>query len=411
MPESPALSAAGPPRTRRWLWRIVVLLILAAGIGGFVALQVFKPRPQVKPLVRQLPVVRAMPVQVLRDPLPVSGFGLVSPRTQVTLAAEIAGRVAAVHPQLVAGGRFEAGETLVELDPAPVRAALAQARADLKASEIALRLAEQSIERTRELIAQGFQSRQTLDEREASREQALAGLERARAASRQRIIDLDRTRIAAPFDGRVLSEQVNAGDTVQPGRELARIFDDTTLEVTVPLTDGEIAMIENPFAADGPRASATVIVEHGGHRYAWPARLARVEAAIDAASRTFNVAVAVAEARSPGRPLDEGAPTGPPLLLGMYAEVRITGRDQGPYVLVPSAALRESGSVWRLDTADVLHIVPARILGEHDDRVAIDAAPFSAGDRIVTSDLRVVTDGMQVRAAEDLRLPGGAPRS
>ncbi|MEZ5659141.1 MAG: hypothetical protein R3E83_11605 [Burkholderiaceae bacterium] len=177
MPGSSPSAAVKTGGSSRWLWRLLVVLILLAGVGGFVALQVFKPRPVVKPLVRQLPVVQTVAANILTDPLPVRGQGLVSPRTQVTVAAEIAGRIAAVHPQMVAGGRFRRGELLVELDADPVRAALAQTRADFRAAETSLKLAEQSIQRTRELIAQGFLSRQTLDERVASRDQAAASLD------------------------------------------------------------------------------------------------------------------------------------------------------------------------------------------------------------------------------------------
>lgn len=416
VPESSSTSADEPPRKTRWFWRALTVLIVLTGIGGFVALQVFKPKPEVRPLVRQLPVVRTIGAEILTEPLPVHGQGLVSPRTQVTLAAEISGRVTAVHPQMVPGGRFQQGEMLVELDPAPVRASLAQARADYRAAETGLRLAEQSVQRTRELIAQGFLSRQTLDEREASRDQAAASLERARAALRQRAIDLERTRVLAPFSGRVLSEQVNAGDTVQPGRELARLFDDGALEVTVSLTDTDIAMIDDPWSQQGPSSDAVVEVDHGGLRYRWPARLARVEAAIDTASRTFNVAVSVDDPRRPGIPVQDGAPPGPPLLVGMYADVHIAGRDQGPYLLIPASALREGRRVWQLDENGRLRIVPVRVLGEVDDKVAIAADPFAAGDRIVSSELRVVTDGMPVRsvdvpAANDAGPAAGRPES
>ncbi|MEZ5650008.1 MAG: efflux RND transporter periplasmic adaptor subunit [Burkholderiaceae bacterium] len=400
MSNNPDPAVTAPDRGRRWFWRLVTLLIVLIGIGGFVALQVFKPRPEVRPLVRQLPVVRTIPAEILDDPLPVRGQGLVSPRTQVTLAAEISARITSLHPQMVAGGRFRRGECLVELDAEPVRAALAQTRADFRASEAQLRLAEQSVQRTRELIAQGFLSRQTLDEREASRDQAAAALERARAALRQRAIDLERTCVLAPFDGRVLSEQINAGDTVQPGRELARIFDDSALEVTASLTDSDIAMIDNPFSPDGPRAAARVEVDHGGIVYRWPARLARVEAAIDPTSRTFNVVVAVDDPRQRGQAPSDDAPPGPPLLVGMYADVQIDGRDQGPYLLLPASAVREGSRVWRLDGQDRLQVVPVRVLGERNDRIAVAATPFQNGQRIVVSDLRVVTEGMPVRRSD-----------
>ncbi|MEZ5738211.1 MAG: hypothetical protein R3E68_01280 [Burkholderiaceae bacterium] len=132
-----------------------MLLILAVGVGGFVALQKFKPRPAVKPLVRQLPLARVVAPVIETGALPVSGQGLVTAPVQVTVAAEVSGRVARVSPSLVAGGRFANGEVLIELDQAPLRRA-AQALADVESARVALSLAEQSVVRTRELDRAGL---------------------------------------------------------------------------------------------------------------------------------------------------------------------------------------------------------------------------------------------------------------
>ncbi|MEZ5738212.1 MAG: HlyD family efflux transporter periplasmic adaptor subunit [Burkholderiaceae bacterium] len=207
----------------------------------------------------------------------------------------------------------------------------------------------------------------------------------------------------APFDGRVLSQNVHAGDTVQPGRELARIFDDNALEVTVPLSDRDIAMVDNPWREAGARPTdARVEIEHGGQRYAWPARVDRVEAAVDATTRTFNMVVRVIEPRAPGEPVGPApgsAPTrrGPPLLVGMFAQVEIAGRDQGRFFTLARNALRDGDQLWLVTPQDTIDIRPVRVLGERGDRVAIAAEPGSEHWRIVTSDLRIVTPGMAVR--------------
>jgi len=64
-------------RSSRWFWRTVVLLILAAGLGGFVALNKFKPTPAVRAPAQQLPLVQAVAVEFREGALHVSGHGLV----------------------------------------------------------------------------------------------------------------------------------------------------------------------------------------------------------------------------------------------------------------------------------------------------------------------------------------------
>jgi len=214
---------------------------------------------------------------------------------------------------------------------------------------------------------------------------------------------LSRTEIRAPFDGRVLSEQVDVGDTVQPGKQLARIFASGDLEIVVSLTDRDMALVRDPWTGSRAGSPATVVVEHGGQRYQWPGRLDRVEAAVDSATRTFNVVVRVPEPLARGKPLVEpGAVSGareagPPLVVGMYASVQITGRDQGPHARIARAALRDGPSIWLLGPGDRIAIRPVRVLLERDDSVAIVADGLTDGARVVVSDLAVVTEGLEVR--------------
>lgn len=388
-------------QSSRWLWRFVVLAILAAGVVGFVALNRLKPQPAVRPPVEQLALVQAEALEFRDGALRVSGQGLVKPRAEVVLAAEVSGRVVFVNRSLAAGGAFKRGEALLRLDDAPLRAAVAQAEAELASARAGLQLAEQQLARSRELIEKGFQSRQALDERTAGRDQAAAALARAEALARQRRLDLERTVLAAPFDGRVLSARVDRGETVQPGKELARVFADGALEIAVSLTDREMALIENPWGANGgPRreaARASVRVEHGGGVYRWPARVDRVETAVDSATRTFNVIVRVDESSTRGTPVSGDPAAAPPLLVGMYATVQIEGADRGRHALAPRRALREGSVLWLLDPAGTLSVRPVRVLHEEGERVVVSADGLPEPARVVVSDLKVVTDGMRVR--------------
>jgi len=393
----------------RWLWRIVTLLILAAGVGGFVALNKLRPKPAVRMPVEQLPLVQAEPIEFREGALRVSGNGLLKPRAEVVLAAEVSARVVRVNPALAAGGAFARGEVLLRLDDEPFRAALAQAEAELRSARAALQLAEQQLARTRELIEKGFQSRQVLDERSSARDQAAAALARAGAQLRQRRVDLERTVVRAPFDGKVLSARVDRGETVQPGKELARIFADGALEIAVSLTDRDIALIADPWRERGPGtrrgAGASVRVAHGGGVYRWPARIERVESAVDSATRTFNVIVRVDQPAAHGAAVSGDAAAAPPLLVGMYATVDIEGIDPGPHARVPRGALRDGKVLWLLDAAGTVSVQPVRVLQETGDRVVVAAQGLRVPARVIVSDLKVVTDGMRVREVGTARRP------
>jgi RND family efflux transporter MFP subunit len=396
-----------PKPAARWLWRIVVLLILAAGVGGFVALNKLKPKPAVRAPAQQLPLVQTEALEFRSGALAVTGNGLVRPRAEVVLAAEVSGRVTFVSRRLVTGGAITRGAVLVRLDDEPFRAALAQAEAELTSARAALKLAEQLLERTRELIAKGYLSQQTLDERMAGRDQAAAALTRAEALARQRRLDLERTVMHAPFDGKVLADRVDRGETVQPGKELARIFADDRLEIAVSLTDRDMALIGDPWRGGGAKgAEARVRVAHGSGIYEWPARVDRVEAAVDSATRTFNVVVRVDDPGARGKPASGEASAAPPLLVGMYATVEIAGTDPGRHALVPRRALRDGGVLWLVGEGGAVSIRPVRLLQESGERAAVSADGLAEGARVVVSDLKVVTEGMRVR---EIGAEPGAP--
>lgn len=387
----------------------MALGILAAGVAAFVALNVLKPRPAVRAPAKQLPLVRVEPVEFRSGALSVTGNGLVKPRVEVVLSAEVSGRVVFVSPNLVTGGAFGANEALLRIDPEPFRAALAQASADRRSAQASLRLAEQLLQRTRELISKGFLSRQTLDERIAARDQAQAALARAEALEKSRSLDLERCVVSAPFEGRVLSERVDLGDTVQPGKELARIYSSDALEIPVSLTDRDIALIADPWALQGRGrgARAEVRVEYGGAVYRWAAHVDRVESAVDSGTRTFNVVVAIDAPDARGklvgngaqslRPPTEIADAAPPLLVGMYATVDIEGRREGRYAVVPRRALRDGSMLWLVGADDRVAIRPVRLLTETDNRAVVTADGLPDGARVIVSDLKIVTQDMPVR--------------
>jgi len=401
-----------PTASSRWFWRVVALGVLAAGVAAFVALNVLKPRPAVRAPAKQLPLVRVEPVQFRSGALAVTGNGLVKPRVEVVLAAEVSGRLVFVSPNLVTGGAFEANEPLLRIDPEPLRAALAQASAERRSAQASLRLAEQLLERTRELIAKGFLSRQTLDERVAARDQAQAALARADAIERSRRLDLERTVVAAPFEGRVLTEKVDLGDTVQPGKELARIYAADALEIPVSLTDRDIALIADPWAqqSGGRGARAEIRVEYGAAIYRWQAHVDRVESAVDSGTRTFNVVVAVDAPEARGEPLGTGpqassppggvADAAPPLLVGMYATVEIEGRREGRYAVVPRRALRNGSTLWLVGADERVSIRPVRLLNETENRAVVSADGLPEDARVIVSDLKIVTQDMPVRVVE-----------
>ena len=385
-------------------WGLIAIGFLAAGIVGFILLQVLAPQPQQRPREVSAPLVQIQPLALTTGPLPVRGNGPVRPRAQVTLTAQVSGEIVEVSPSLVTGGSFTTGETLARIDPRPYRAALDQAEADRQARQADLAFAERQLERDQQLTQSGAASERRRDETLNQRDRARAQIAGLNALIASRAIDLERTAITAPFEGRVFTEQIDEGSVVMPGNEIARIYATDIFEIVVPLSDREAALIPGLWdtnRTDAPRAVATL--PYRGRLYTWDGYVDRVEAGIDPDTRTIDVVVRIPNPTRRGTVSDStGADTlaeAPPMLIGTYAGVEIEGITI-PYALIPRAALRNNDSIWLVTGDETLHVLEVDVVQDQGTRVAIRHPKLQTGDHLVVSDVAIASDGLKVRIAK-----------
>lgn len=215
-------------------------------------------------------------VQPLREvALPVSGTApasVIAPNDS-HLAAEVTARVAQVHAEV--GGTVEAGQLLLELDPADYRLALAQADAQVAAARARVALAEQRLRRAQSLKQRQFVADDEVLELETGVQAARADLDVAQAQRAVAARNVEKCRIVAPFAGVVLERQAQVGATAMPGATLLRLVDLAPPEVEAQAQAGR--------ADELPRATR-IVFENQGKSY--PARLLRLSPVVDVAART-----------------------------------------------------------------------------------------------------------------------------
>lgn len=396
MPEDhPAQRFRVMTRTSRFGPFLIGLAILAIGVVGLILLVSLRPDPPREERQQLAPVVQTVAAQPVEGSVTVSGNGSVLPRRQVGLSAEVAGRIIDVSPRFVAGGRFEAGELLVQIDSTDYVNAVAMARAEWTARRVDAIMA-------REEAAVARQEWERLQKRDpgvqfpeggelgvmAFREPQVAMADAAVEAARARLEDamtrLERTRIRAPFDGQVVQQQADLGQVVGPGVLLARFQSTDVAEIPVALRQEELDLL-GPGAGRGARVRLTDPAREAGA--SWMGRVLRSEGLIDPATRTVRVVVGV------DNPLGQS----PPLLPGAFVRADITGRDASGALRIPRQALREQDQVW-VQEGDRLTIRTVRVLADDDQDVLI-AEGLAPGDAVIISALSVVTEGMLIRAA------------
>ena len=269
---------------------------------------------------------------------------MVEPEREVTLSAEVSGRLAKVSDSLVVGGRVKEGDFIAKIDgrtyDLTVRqqsSQVAKARSDLELEKGRGSVAE----REWELLAEGGpkRKRSALALREPQREAAEVALESAKASLDRAKFDRGRTRVVAPFNATVTRESVEVGAYMAPGAQVATLIGTDAFRVRVSLPVEDLALIEVPGLHGQQGSKARVLQELGSRTIAREGTVVRLVGELDPDSRTAQVLVQVKD------PLDP--PAGElPLLPGAFVRVEIDGKQAEDVAPVPRAALSEGNRIW-----------------------------------------------------------------
>ncbi|MEM6455313.1 MAG: efflux RND transporter periplasmic adaptor subunit [Acidobacteriota bacterium] len=329
-------------------------------------------------------------------------LGTVQPARDIVLSPRVGGQIVAVEPGFAPGGRVAAGEPLVRIDAADYEqtlimrtSALAQAQAALAIEEGRQQAARREFDLLGEDIAEANAS---LVLREPQIASLQAELRAAEAAVAQAELDLARTTVRAPFAAQILERSVELGSEVGPGDDLARLVGTDLYWViaTVPLDT--LRWIEWPEQADRAGARASV-----HHRTAWRAdawregRVARLIGEVDPDTRLARVIVEVPE------PLGAASRDDAPLILGSIVQVEIEARPIADVVQLDRAYLRQNDTAWVMDN-DTLRIRTVDVRFSDAEHAYIGDG-LEAGDRIVTTSLATVVDGLPIRDASTAAPP------
>jgi RND family efflux transporter MFP subunit len=379
--------------TRNKLKIVLPIVVLVAGVAAAVLLASARKAPERTERVSLGPLVEVVEVVQQDVPVVVAGHGQVGAKVAVDVVPQVGGRVVAVAPAIVAGGFFRAGQALVVVEPRDYELAVERAMAAVARTEVVLEQQRAEAEVAREewdALHPGESPPSGLVVREPQVRQAEAELAAAEADLDVARLNLERTRISLPFDGVVVSENVDQGQYIVSGQPIARVYGTDAVEIRLPLENRELEWFAVPGAADSPSPRAEVEADYAGNTHTWQGRVTRMEAEVDPSSRMVNVVVEVRD------PFDRSG-TRPPLMPGTFVDVRVFGRTVTGLMPIPRYAVHEGNQVWVAEDG-VLRIRRVEV-ARSDREVAYISDGLSDGDRVVVTVLDAVTDGMKIRTA------------
>lgn len=332
---------------------VVIALACVSGCGGDA--EVEGPPGPPPPAVEVL----TLAVQPFREQADL--LGELQPDDTVLVKSEVPGVVEAIEFQ--EGQAVAAGVVLFRLRDREQAARLREFEAELA-------LAQQDFERTNTLASRNAAAAAQLD-------RARANLEGARARTELRRVELERTRIRAPFDGRVGARLVSPGARIKVDDGLVRIdsIDPLSLVFTIPEGVLPLARIGATFELE--------VAAFPGRRF--PGAIRFIAPSVDSTTRRILIKGRV--------PNPDGV-----LLPGMFARVRAE-LGQRDALLVPEESLVTTGDgtfVWRISADDQAERVAVELGARELGRVEIRSG-LVAGDRIVTAGAHKVRLGAKVK--------------
>lgn len=330
------------------------------------------------------PLVDIITLQPETKRIEIIASGAVRSQVAVQLVPQVSGRVHKINPSLRPGGSFAKDDILFHIEAQDYELAVERFKAEVASARTALQLemAEgEAASREWEAINPGEPVPDLVARRPQSDDRR-AALSAARANLADAQLDLDRTAFFLPFNGRVVSSNIDLGQHLSAGQSYGTVYSLESLEVPVPLADRDLRWLQPLDTVD-----VTVRSSYLGTEQAYKARVSRIAAELDAQTRFATILVSL------NMP-DETKGSLTTLVPGVFVSVTFLGAELENVFSVPTAAVQENGRLWTIIEGRLKETRPEIIQAGPQITLVRGLLPGSA---VLTSSLPGAIEGMAVR--------------
>lgn len=289
------------------------------------------------------------------------------------------------------GEPVKQGQPLFLIDPEPVRARLASARAEVAVAKARLEEARRQRDRVLPLFEKNAVSQSRRDEAVSTFEVAEANHAAAESALRMAELDLEYTDVRAPISGLSSREVLSEGSLVtteQSSSLLTKIVQVDPLYVEFSVPEAEAAMIRASLApANKANAPRVRLLLENGKEYPESAKVTFVDNAVDVNSGTVRVRAVLSNPEAQ-------------LIPGQFIRARVEGVMLSNVVVVPRKAVMSSAQgqfIWIVNGEEKVEFRPVQ-LGRSMGNNIIIAEGLAPGDRYIVEGVLKVQPGIQVSA-------------
>ncbi len=288
------------------------------------------------------------------------------------------------------GSFVRRGELLYQIDPKPLEAALANAKANLATAQARLDKANTDVNRLTPLAKQQAVSQQELDNALANQDAARAQVDANKAAVEKATLDLGYTRITSPIDGLVGTTQVKAGNLVGRGEStlLTTVSQVDPILFRAGLSEAEYLRLARQVLETGRPATQAASIElilADGTVHPHKGSVDAIERAVDPTTGTLAIQ---SKFPNPERVIRPGA----------YGRVRFVVETKRGALLVPQRAVQELQNLYSLAVVGEGNKVSFRNVkvGPRVDSLWVIEEGLTPGEKVVVEGLLRVRDGAVV---------------
>lgn len=365
-----------------------------------------------RPMLR----TKAWPLEKTDHMVQLQSQGEVRTHNATSLTAQISGRVTHISPQFEDGAFFRKDDILLELDTADYLTELASAKAQLARTEAAF---AQEKARAKQALLNwkdaGFTEEPSdLVLRKPQLREAEAAVNSARSSLQRAERNLARTKVRAPYDGRVRKREIGLGQQIGGSTPLGTIFSIDFAEVRLPLTTRDLAYYTPPQKPgeqgkkDNITFTSILTAEEGEDSPTWHGTILRAEGELDENSRQLFV---IARIDDPFALQSDS----PPLYIGQPVRATIPAKTLKDVYVIPRQYLSglneilviREGKLKRLD------IFPLWSGAKY----IVTRNGIQSGDQLATSRLPYAPEGAPVEiipnadeSEKDTAQPGDSRR-
>ena len=325
-------------------------------------------------------------------------MGQVVAKRQVTLYPQVSGEITQVSSALVPGYTISVNETVIRLDDRDYRIArkrmasnVAKANADLLLEQGQQAIARREYELTGRKLSPADES---LVLRQPQLQAAEAALALAEADLAQANLSLKRTTIQPPFDGQVVSLNVELGSFVNTSTALLDMVDisEFRLEASVPVEQLQ-------WLTGGDSVSGSPVRVYSP---SWPDNQFRqgyvlsVSPSLETGTRMARVLITIPDPLAQ-KPENRQKPA---IRVNDYLRADIQGPTIANVVALPREHLHNGNTVWLMSDNNTLEVRTVTPLFTGQDTVLI-ANDIASGESIITSALPAPVPGLPLRTQEE----------